>query len=431
MSRIEIKPMFVFPGQGAQYPGMGSDLCAFSEAARRVYATASEVLGYDMQELSFRDPEGRLDKTRYTQPALLTHEIACLEVFKELTGGAINPAITAGHSLGEYSALVAGGSLSLENALRLVQRRGEILSANGKGKMVAFKLDADSMRPFVERHFCGIGGCNLPEQTVVGGAEEDLKALVTDVKQTFGSDGVPLNVEGAFHTYLMTGAADAFKAALLEAEFDEPDCRVISNYTGTYHATDPARVKAYLFFQIFYPVRWIWGMHKALSDGVNIIVEFGGGIGSGEGPDTKRPNLAGITKTVLRKFDGNVLYQPAINAATLRDTANLFRALRTVKNRLPPGTPIPEEPPLRLFVPASHGMVLDNSADVLRKLAARGLETRVGIHAQEPEDILARLARSGQQAARAQPVLEDHTAGATPAVLLGEPLTAFLDRLPA
>ena len=119
MSDSPSNVLFVFPGQGSQYLGMGKDLYDSHEAARAVYDEAGEVLGFDLAKLSFDGPEERLNRTRYTQPALLAHSTACLAVFRELTGGRVQPAIAGGHSLGEYTALVAAGSLDFATALRL------------------------------------------------------------------------------------------------------------------------------------------------------------------------------------------------------------------------------------------------------------------------------------------------------------------------
>ena len=205
--------MFTFPGQGSQYVGMGSDLFDRYEAARSIYRQANDVLGYNIMKLSFEGPDEELTRTRNTQPALLTHAIACMEVFREMTDGAFTPRVAAGHSLGEYSALVAAGALSFEEALKLVQRRGELMGEYGRGKMVAFKLELDIVRGFADRFYCGIGGCNLPEQTVVGGTEEDLEALQA-YAESLGVKGIPLHTEGAFHTYLMITAAEAFRPTL-------------------------------------------------------------------------------------------------------------------------------------------------------------------------------------------------------------------------
>ena len=144
--------LFVFPGQGSQYKGMGSDLYKEYETARKVYTQASEVLGYDVAELSFEDPQEQLNLTRYTQPALLTHSIACLEVFRDLTEDRVKPSMAAGHSLGEYSALVAAKALSFESALKLVQKRGELMGTYGEGEMSAFPLEIDTVRPIAERY---------------------------------------------------------------------------------------------------------------------------------------------------------------------------------------------------------------------------------------------------------------------------------------
>ena len=126
------KVLFVFPGQGSQYRGMGSDLAQDFECARECFDLASEVVGYDMGELCFNDKQDQINLTRFTQPALLTHEIACLRAFKSLDGNnEILPLIAAGHSLGEYAALVTAGALSFEDALKLVTKRAELMSDYG------------------------------------------------------------------------------------------------------------------------------------------------------------------------------------------------------------------------------------------------------------------------------------------------------------
>ena len=313
--------MFIFPGQGSQYVGMGSDLYETFDAARRIYDQANETLGFDLKKLSFEGPEDMLTRTMNTQPALLTHSIACLEVFKELTEGRVNPGFTAGHSLGEYSALVAAGALTFEDALRLVRKRGELMGEYGRGKMIAFRTDLGTLRDFVDNFYCGIGGCNLPEQTVVGGAERDLAALA-EYAASLGHRGIPLNTEGAFHTYLMVTAAESFRPTLDAADMNTPVCQVLSNYTGDYHTGDPSKIKAHLFFQLFNPVKWIWCVQKALMDGVNVVVEFGGGIGKGEGPSEKRPNLQSITRRAFKEAECDGSYYPVINLETVRETAS-------------------------------------------------------------------------------------------------------------
>ncbi len=326
MSEHKNKIMFIFPGQGSQYKGMGSDLCQEFAVARKVYDQAGDALGYDIAELSFHDSENKLDSTVYTQPAVLTHSIACLEVFKDLTQGTVTAAVGGGHSLGEYSALVAAGVLSLSDALKLVQKRGELLSQYGRGLMAAFSMDAETLKEIVPRFYCEIGGCNVPDQTVVGGARQDLEGLIAYVQEHHRARATLLNVEGAFHTYLMAAAAESFRPYLDAASFAAPQFDVLSNYTGKYHPADPDTIKANLFFQIFNPVRWIWGMQYALNDGVDGILEFGGGIGSGETPADKRPNLASITKKALKSVNSRAAYTPVINAVTLKEAKSLLDA---------------------------------------------------------------------------------------------------------
>ena len=315
---------YVFPGQGSQYPGMGSDLYEEFETARKIYLQASEVLDYDVAELSFKDPQDQLNLTRYTQPALLTHSIACLEVFRELTDDRLSPVMVAGHSLGEYSAMVAAKVLSFQSALKLVQKRGELMGTYGQGEMTAFPLELDTIRPIAERHHCAIAGCNLPQQTVIGGRGEDLALVEQEVQEQYPRKrAVRLKTEGAFHTYYMVEAAQHYRTVLDSADFEPSGVQVLSNFTGTYHGTDPADIKASLFFQLFHPVLWHSNLQTAFSDGTQVIFEFGGGIGPATEPDGKRPNLEGMIKKALRGSDHEVQYCAAINSRTLSSAVEL------------------------------------------------------------------------------------------------------------
>jgi [acyl-carrier-protein] S-malonyltransferase len=319
--------LFLFPGQGSQYRGMGSDLHAEYEVARKVYSEASEVLGYDLAELAFNDPDDQLNLTRFTQPAILTHSIACLEVFRELTDDRLKPGMAAGHSLGEYSALVAAGALGFADAVRLVQQRGELMGTHGEGEMTAFPIDLDTIRPLAERHFCAVAGCNLPDQTVVGGRSSDLEALENVVSEAFPRKRpARLKTEGAFHTYYMVEAARRYREVLDSASFELSSVRVLSNFTGGFHDPDPVAIRSRLFFQLFHPVMWHANLQSALAEGVGTMVEFGGGIGKGETPEEKRPNLEGMVKKTLRGTDFEVTYHAAINASSLAETAGAVNA---------------------------------------------------------------------------------------------------------
>jgi [acyl-carrier-protein] S-malonyltransferase len=314
--------VFIFPGQGSQYRGMGSDLVAEFPVAAETFDEASDVLGMDMRTLCFEDPREEIQLTKFTQPALLTHEIACLRAFNSLTDAAVSAQLVGGHSLGEYSALVAAGALGFSDALRLVAKRGELMSRFGTGGMVATTLDFDTARVLADRHYCGIGGCNLPDQTVIAGNDDDLEAMMTDLKDNFpGKRAIRLQTEGAFHTYLMVEAARHFRSSLDGVGFSAMHCPVLSNYTGTIYEPDVQAVRSSLFFQLFFPVRWYACLETAIARGADTFVEFGGGIGKSPEPESRRPNLEGIVKKALKFTEHDAQYVPAINVATIRGAA--------------------------------------------------------------------------------------------------------------
>jgi len=313
--------LYVFPGQGSQYEGMGKDICEAYDTARKIYDTASEVLGYDIVDMSFNNPNDELNLTRNTQPALLTHQIACLEVFKEQSGGSVKPTMAAGHSLGEYSALVAANALTFETALKLVQKRGELMGEHGEGEMTAFMMDVDTIKPLAEQFKCAISACNQPQQTVVGGSSDDLAALEAHVAEAFPRKrAIRLKTEGAFHTYYMEKAADLFREVLGEAEMASPEIKVLSNFTGGFHDADVDGIKDRLYYQLKHPVMWNDNLVNAYAEGIDKIFEFGGGIGTGEAHE-KRPNLEGMIKKATRGAGSEAAYTSAINRQTIEAAA--------------------------------------------------------------------------------------------------------------
>lgn len=321
------KIAFLFPGQGSQYPGIGKDLFDEFQIAKDTYAEASDTLGYDIAKLSFEDPNGEINLTRYTQPVLLTHSTTCQRLFNSLTGNSVKAGMAAGHSLGEYSALVCANALTFSAGLQLVKTRGELMGEHGNGEMEALMIDLSSAQSLAEQHNCGLAACNLPDQNVVGGLAEDLDALVVSMAEQFPRKrSARLKTEGAFHTFYMSEAAERFKDVLAEAEFSIPDIDVLSNYSGDTHEGDSKNIKDRLHLQLINPVLWHANLLRTGDVGVELFIEFGGGLGKGETPAEKRPNLESIVKKTFRGVELAPEYLSVINLETLKETVGYFQA---------------------------------------------------------------------------------------------------------
>lgn len=315
---------FLFPGQGSQYPGMGRDLYDAHRIVRDTYEEASETLGYDIAKLSFDDPDNQLGLTRFTQTALLTHSAACLRAFNQLSGDSVHPGIAAGHSLGEYSALFCGESLNFSQALALVKKRGELMGEFGQGEMEALMTDIETASALAHKHYCGIAALNLPNQVVVGGAPADLDRLSEEFAANSRKRGTRLKTEGAFHTYYMVEAARRFRQTLEESELTTPAIQVMSNFTGVPHEQSVESIKSRLFLQLFNPVLWYQNLITIKDSDASILVEFGGGIGSGRIAAEKRPNLEGIVKRAFRGSDYAPSYHAVINLESLDQALKFF-----------------------------------------------------------------------------------------------------------
>ena len=315
------KLMYVFPGQGSQYQGIGYDLCQHFAVARKVFDQASNILGYDLSKIAFHDPEDQINLTRFTQPILLTHQIACLRVFQELSDSPLVPVLTAGHSLGEYTALVVADVLSFEDGLKLVSRRGELMGKYGEGSMLAMPLSREATETLAEHHHCQVATINLPNQTVVGGKDSDIDQLESAFKELYPKKrAVKLNTEGAFHTDLMRTAAMEFNTTLEQTSFYSGNVPVLSNFTAKLHENNAKAMRNSLFEQLTKPVDWLGCLEASISFEIDAIVEFGGGIGREPEPANKRPNLESIIKKNYKAFNYHISYYSAINIESIKES---------------------------------------------------------------------------------------------------------------
>ena len=256
------------PGQGAQKVGMGKDLADRFPAARAVFSEIDDALGVPLSRLMWDGPEDELTRTHNAQPAILAHSAAVLAVIGDALG---RPGAAAGHSLGEYSAHVAAGSLSAADAARLVRRRGELMYQAGlerPGAMVAvLGLDTAAVEAACREASSAEGvavpaNLNTPEQTVVSGDPEAVARAGEGCRTRGAKRVVPLKVSGAFHSPLMEPAVPGLRTALAQAAFNDPGCPVVANATAepVTTATDAVRT---LIEQLTAPVRWVECMRRA------------------------------------------------------------------------------------------------------------------------------------------------------------------------
>jgi len=269
----------VFPGQGSQKMGMGRAAAESSATAAGVFAEANEALGFDLSRLCFEGPEERLRETANTQPAILAASVAILAAALEAGTIEHRPALVAGHSLGEYSALVAAGSLEFGAAMRLVRERGRLMDEAGQaspGRLAAVVgLDEATVEEICRESGAEVANYNAATQTVVGGPPEAVERACALAKER-GGRGLPVKVSGAFHTSLMEPAAEAFSRLLADAEVDAPLIPVVGNVSGQ-TLTAAADVRADLEQQIRRPVRWHQSVDAMEAAGARRAIEVGPG----------------------------------------------------------------------------------------------------------------------------------------------------------
>ncbi len=276
-----MRTAFVFPGQGSQYVGMGKDLFENYAVAREVFNRADEILSFPLTELCFEGPKEELQKTVNTQPAVFAVSIAAYKVLREK---GIDPAMLAGHSLGEYTALVAAKAISFEDALRLVRRRGQLMQEAvplGTGGMLAvLGLSREAVAEVVAAAAAvgkvSAANYNSPKQVVLAGELVALEEAVRLAKKAGARRTVPLAVSGPFHSPLMRSAGEKLAEELERISVSNPKKPVVANVSGKVLKTAQA-VRSALVRQIYKPIYWEENVQTLLNEGINVFIEVGPG----------------------------------------------------------------------------------------------------------------------------------------------------------
>ncbi len=272
---------FVFPGQGAQFVGMGKDLYENSPLAKELFEKANEILGYRITDLMFAGTDEDLRQTKVTQPAVFLHSV----ISALAMGDAFRPDMVAGHSLGEFSALVAAGALSFEDGLRLVYARAMAMQKACEavpGTMAAILgLDDEKVvelcaKVTAEGDVCVAANLNNPGQIVISGSVEGVNKACELMKEAGAKRALPLKVGGAFHSPLMAPAKEELEAAIQATEIHQPKCPVYQNVDAKPH-TCPDEIKANLVAQLTASVRWTESVQHMVADGAKDFTECGPG----------------------------------------------------------------------------------------------------------------------------------------------------------
>ena len=273
---------FVFPGQGAQFVGMGKDLYESNPLAKQLFEQANEILGYRITDIMFEGTDEDLRQTKVTQPAVFLHSV----ISALCMGDDFKPAMTAGHSLGEFSALVAAGALSFEDGLRLVYARAMAMQKAceaAPSTMAAIigisDEQVEQICQEVSKEGNGVvvpANYNCPGQLVISGNVEAIKEACARIKAAGAKRALPLNVGGAFHSPLMQPAKDELQKAIEQTNIAKPQCPVYQNVDGMPH-TDPEEIKANLIAQLTSSVRWTQCVQNMIADGADDFTECGPG----------------------------------------------------------------------------------------------------------------------------------------------------------
>lgn len=309
-----MKTAFVFPGQGSQYVGMGRDLWENFDEVKALYEEASSALGYDVKALSFEGPKEELNKTFRTQPCLLTASIAAHTV---LTLRGIAPHVVAGHSLGEYSALVAAGAIPFKDAVEITEKRGQFMQEavpEGKGLMAAIiglgRVKMDEICLSVESGYVSPANYNCPGQIVIAGEKAGVEEAMKLAKEAGAKRALPLAVSAPSHCALMISASDRLEALLNTIEMGEPAVPLVNNADAMF-LVNAGKIKISLIKQLNSPLLWEDSIRNIVNKGVGTFIEVGPG-----------KVLSGLIKRI----------EPEAKILNVEDMASLGKTLQLLKD---------------------------------------------------------------------------------------------------
>jgi [acyl-carrier-protein] S-malonyltransferase len=275
-----MKKAYVFPGQGSQFPGMGKDLYETNASAKALFEQANDILGFRISDTLFSGTEEELKQTRITQPAIFLHSVILASTLSDF-----NPDMVAGHSLGEFSALVANKTLSFESALKLVYKRAMAMQQAcemNKGTMAAILNLDDQIVEAICAEITAAGNTvvaanyNCPGQLVISGSLDGITEACEKLKAAGAKRALVLPVGGAFHSPLMEPARIELEAAIKSTEFKAPACPVYQNVTAS-AVSDPSEIRENLIAQLTAPVKWTQSVQNMVHDGATLFVEVGPG----------------------------------------------------------------------------------------------------------------------------------------------------------